>query len=344
MSIKEGALFGMGNPLLDMSANIDADFLKKYGLESNNAIIAEDKHMPIYKELADKYQVEYFAGGATQNSIKIAQWILNVPQASSFIGCIGQDEHGDILMKKATEVGVKTAYYRITEKETGMCAALICGNERSLCANLAAANLYKSEHLKKEENWKLVTQANFYYIAGFFLTVSPESMIAVGEHSAQNGKTFCMNISAPFLCMAFMEPMLKVMPYVDVVFGNETEAAAFSQAMNFNLTDVKEIAKKIAGLPKINANKVRTVVITQGDQPTFVAIGPNEVREFAIIPLAPENIVDTNGAGDAFVGGFLSQLVQGKNLDTCISGGNYAANLIIQRSGCTFPKQCTFKQ
>ena len=43
--------------------------------------------------------------------------------------------------------------------------------------------------------------------------------------------------------------------------------------MNFNLTDVKEIAKKIAGLPKINANKVRTVVITQGDQPTFVAIG-----------------------------------------------------------------------
>ena len=35
----------------------------------------------------------------------------------------------------------------------------------------------------------------------------------------------------------------------------------------------------------------------------YLFIGPNEVREFAIIPLAPENIVDTNGAGDAFVGG-----------------------------------------
>ena len=30
---------------------------------------------------------------------------------------------------------------------------------------------------------------------------------------------------------------------------------------------------------------------------------------------AVENIVDTNGAGDAFVGGFLSQLVQDKPIE-----------------------------
>lgn len=42
-------------------------------------------------------------------------------------------------------------------------------------------------------------------------------------------------------------------------------------------------------------------------------------------------------AGDAFVGGFLSQLVCGKGIEECIRAGNYAANVIIQRSGCTYP-------
>jgi hypothetical protein len=49
MTVGEGILFGMGNPLLDISASADADFLAKYGLEANNAILAEDKHKPMYK-------------------------------------------------------------------------------------------------------------------------------------------------------------------------------------------------------------------------------------------------------------------------------------------------------
>ena len=62
------------------------------------------------------------------------------------------------------------------------------------------------------------------------------------------------------------------------------------------------------------------------------------VREYPIIPLAPQKLVDTNGAGDAFVGGFLSQLVPGKDMSECVRAGNYAAHTIIQQSGCTFPK------
>ena len=71
----------MGNPLLDISANTDNEFLTKYGLEANNAILAEDKHQPMYREMEDKYEVEYLAGGATQNSMRVAQvsfWILEV--------------------------------------------------------------------------------------------------------------------------------------------------------------------------------------------------------------------------------------------------------------------------
>lgn len=61
----------------------------------------------------------------------------------------------------------------------------------------------------------------------------------------------------------------------------------------------------------------------------------------------PRNGVTVNNlmlffAGDAFVGGFLSQLVQGKPIDSCVKAGCYASNVIIQRSGCTYPEKPEF--
>jgi hypothetical protein len=46
-SFKEGCLLGMGNPLLDISAVVKGDFLTKYGLKSNDAILAADQHKPM---------------------------------------------------------------------------------------------------------------------------------------------------------------------------------------------------------------------------------------------------------------------------------------------------------
>ena len=58
-----------------------------------------------------------------------------------------------------------------------------------------------------------------------------------------------------------------------------------------------------------------------------------------VTPIAKDKLVDTNGAGDAFVGGFLSQLVVGKSVDEGGRAGHYAAWVVVQRSGCTFPDQ-----
>lgn len=66
-------LFGMGNPLLDISAITDDEFLQKYDLRPNDAILAEAKHMPLYKEIIENYNVEYIAGGSTQNALRVAQ-------------------------------------------------------------------------------------------------------------------------------------------------------------------------------------------------------------------------------------------------------------------------------
>ena len=57
--------------------------------------------------------------------------------------------------------------------------------------------------------------------------------------------------------------------------------------------------------------------------------------ELPVSKLASDLIVDTNGAGDAFVGGFLAQLAKGKSTKEAIQCGLWAATEIIQVSGGT---------
>ena len=55
------------------------------------------------------------------------------------------------------------------------------------------------DHVKQSENWALVEAAQVIYSAGFFITVSPESIMLVAKHCADNNKPYCMNLSAPFI-------------------------------------------------------------------------------------------------------------------------------------------------
>ncbi|CAA2969026.1 adenosine kinase 2 [Olea europaea subsp. europaea] len=337
----EGILLGMGNPLLDISAVVDQEFLNKFDIKLNNAILAEEKHLSMYDEMASNYNVEYIAGGATQNSIRVAQWMLQIPGATSYMGSIGKDKYGEEMKKNAKEAGVNVHYYE-DDSPTGTCAVCVVGGERSLIANLSAANCYKSDHLKRPENWALVEKAKYIYIAGFFLTVSSDSIMLVAEHAAAKNKIFTTNLSAPFICEFFKDVQDKVFPYADIVFGNETEARTFSRVHGWETENVEEIALKISQLPKVNETRKRITVITQGGDPVVVA-EDGKVKLFPVILLPKEKLVDTNGAGDAFVGGFLSQLVQEKPIEDCVKAGCYAANVIIQRSGCTYPEKPDFK-
>jgi adenosine kinase len=336
--INEGVLLGMGNPLLDISATVAPALLEKYSLKANDAILTEDE--AIFKDLEENHEVEYIAGGATQNSIRVAQWILGKHKATSYFGCVGADASRDKLVLKGEEAGVNVKY-QISEHPTGRCAVLITGQERSLVTKLDAANHFTVAHLEEEDNWRLVAKAQVVYSAGFFLTVSVDSMLKVAKHCAAKDRIYCLNLSAPFLCQFFKDQMSSVLPFTDIVFGNETEAAAYSESHNLETSDVKEIAKKIAMLPKENGSRSRIVVITQGSAPV-VLVHEGVVTEHPVLLLSKDQIVDTNGAGDAFVGGFLAMFVQDKCLRECIKCGVWAATQIIQRSGCTLPEKMEY--
>ena len=87
---------------------------------------------------------------------------------------------------------------------------------------------------------------SLFYITGFFLTVSPDTFYLIGEHCKSNNKLFCMNISAPFLCQFFKEPMLKALEYVDIIFGNETETLSFAENNGLKTEDVTAAAKLLS--------------------------------------------------------------------------------------------------
>ncbi|CAI9743284.1 adenosine kinase-like isoform X2 [Octopus vulgaris] len=342
MSCSEGVLLGYGNPLLDITIQGASEFLDKYDLKADAAILAEEKHMPMYDEMLSFKDVEFTPGGATLNAIRVVQWLLEKPHATSYLGCISKDKFGDILEKKAKDAKVNVSFQYTDEAPTGTCGVVVSGSHRSLCANLAAANCFKESHLDKEENWELVEKAKYFYIAGFPLTVCPSAILRIAKHASENNKTFCSNLAAPFICQFFKDPLSQVLPYIDYLFGNEEEALEFGKMCEFDTEDVEEIACKASLLPKENAARPRIVIFTRGANSTVVA-KEGKVEKYEVIPISLEEIVDTNAAGDAFVGGFLSQLVMDKPIAECLRCGHYAANLIIRRSGCSLPPKHNFK-
>lgn len=340
----EGKILGIGNPLLDISATVPQELLDKYDVKLDSAILAEDKHQPLYKELVEKYSPQYIAGGATQNSIRVAQWMLNKagkPSMTAFMGSVGQDDYATQLQDCAATDGVLAHYMKDETAPTGTCAALILGGERALVTNLDAANNFKPSHLETDLAKEIVDSVEIYYSAGFFLTVSVDSLISVASKMCEKNKIFALNLSAPFIIDFFGDQLATAIEYADYVFCNESEAAAYGAKHTLGEDDLGKIATHICGLPKKNDKRPRVVIFTQGSKSTIVAT-EGKVNEYGVDAISSDKLVDTNGAGDAFVGGFLAQLSLGKDPEACVKAGHFAATYIIQQSGTTLPGPCEY--
>merc|ERR1719446_238944 len=188
------------------------------------------------------------------------------------MGCIGKDEFAEKMKASCEKDGVKTCYMVDASTETGSCAVLIEGIERSLCTNLKAANNFKVDHVKEAANMAILQQAKIVYSAGFFITVSTDSMKLAAAEAAKSGAKYCMNLSAPFLMQVppFKAFITEILPMVDYLFCNETEAMTFAETEGWETTDISFIATRISLIPSSKGNR-RTVVVPQGKDPTVVA-------------------------------------------------------------------------
>lgn len=214
-------------------------FYFRYKIPLNNAVLAGPEHEGLYEDLINSYEIDYTAGGATQNTMRYCQWILgrNKSGIASFMGCIGNDYFGKMMEKKAKNDGVKVLYVKCDDDTpTGTCAVLITngGKQRSLCAYLGAAEKFHKEHIIRHWHW--VEKARIYYLSGHSLSVSAESVVAIANQAHKDQhvkKSFLFNLAAGYVSQKYGKEVMEIYSHIDYIFGNEEEALAFAKMRNY---------------------------------------------------------------------------------------------------------------
>lgn len=177
--------------------------------------------------------MRYTPGGATQNAIRVAQWLLADKGSTSFIGTIGKDNFALVMKNKLLEEGVNARYQEVEEKPTGTCAVLIThhGLNRSLVSFPGAARLLQEQHI----DWDIVHQSRVIYSAGFTTVANFPVVVALANHAFENGKLFCLNLSACYVCETQTSKLLQLMPFVGILFGNESEVKALAKSFHWQV-------------------------------------------------------------------------------------------------------------
>ncbi|KAJ1850653.1 adenosine kinase [Coemansia sp. RSA 2703] len=263
--------------------------------------------------------------------------LLLPPDSAVFIGAVGKDENASKLRMAAEKAGLRTEYMVNPAKQTGTCALLVTKKGNSMVADLGAAETYNIAHLQSPHIWRIIEHARIYYITGFFFAASPETIRAVAKHSVENNKTFTMNISAPFVATKFSSQLIEILPYVDVLFGSHFETPALSSALGLtSCDDDRVLVKHLTRWQKTGPGTRLVVFTTNGG--VVVGSGDSEnVFVYDITKVPKNEIVDANGAGDGFVGGFLAQMMQGRTVDVCVEAGNWLASLVLRQRGASYP-------
>ena len=67
-----------------------------------------------------------------------------------------------------------------------------------------------------------MTENNFFlFEKGFFFCTNMNAVIKLAKYANDNDRLFCINLSALFLTQYFKKEFIAVLPYVDILFGND---------------------------------------------------------------------------------------------------------------------------
>ena len=107
--------------------------------------------------------------------------------------------------------------------------------------------------------------------------------------------------------------------------------------------DIKDIIQMVVTENRKSADHRRVVIVTQGHPMSKILVGRSDSSKTIEYNVpwnsVPEDcFVDRNGMGDAFTGGFISQLIKDEDapIQRCIQVGLHCALHVSQRQGCTF--------
>ena len=140
----------------------------------------------------------------------------------------------------------------------------------------------------------------------------------------ESGAIVCADTKIPTFRKMSLEELEPVLPMIDYIFPNETEAA-FLTGMSEEDADYEGMAERLL------ANGIGHVVIKAGEKGCYAA-SPED--HFAI-PALEVPVVDTTGAGDNLVAGFMDALLRGQSFRECCEAGIRTAADSVQHLGAT---------
>lgn len=228
---------------------------------------------------------------------------------------IGNDIFGKVATDFMDNEGMDTSYvFRDTELETG--SALIMVDENTsqnsiLVTSGACGNIKDEEILQCESKIKE---------AKVLLTQLETNLEAVELAIYVAKKNNIMTVLNPAPIQPISDELLSK---IDVITPNEVEASILTGIEIKNMDDARKSADIFA------KKGVCNVIITMGSQGVYVRCKDEE----RIIPRYEVDVVDTTGAGDAFNGGFVTALGEGKGIFQAAEFGNAVGALSVTQIG-----------
>lgn len=312
-------VIGIGNALTDFLVNLrNDDVLHQLNLGKGSMNLVDSEFQRrIQGETADLPHT-LSLGGSAGNTIRC---MARLGAQVGYIGKVGKDSTGHFYEQALENLGIKP-YVAHGVNRSGRCLSLVSPDgERTMVTYLGAALELCEADIRAE----MFEGYDCLYIEGFM--VQSHSVIRHAIKTAkQCGLKVAIDLASYNVVLENRAFLLDLVDnYVDIIFANEQEAAAFSGE-----EDPEKALEFIAARCELAVVKIGTrgaLIKEQGRERIHVGI------------MAAAKRVDTTGAGDFYAAGFLAGLCEGLDLRQCGTIGAIAAGKVIEVVGTTFGEE-----
>ena len=343
------SLIALGDPIIDIISEIGTDIIKKYNLKWGDTVfLDENNDNGVYGELERMPEVRYIPGGAVENSIRVLAWCLNMDPNNknkfkiTMMGGAGDDLYMQKVLNALNELNVNALFETLPNEKTSRCGVGIYKKERFLITQLRASKKLSEEFI--QQNLEQILSNDSIIIEGYMLPNKLDICKKLTDCFSREKKLVILTLSAMFIVQYHSEKIMEIAHKADIIVGNINEAEILS-GIKADGNNVKEIFENI--FLKL-APRDRLLVFTAGSSGVYCAQFDYKRNQIDYIfqyfanKINNDDIVDLNGAGDSFLGGFLSEYLKGSSIYECCKIGTEAASVILRNVGCTFPKNMKF--
>jgi len=249
----------------------------------------------------------------------VAAWISSSGEESTLIGRIGNDVHGEFLRKEAKRLGIRLALEVDESVETGKIVILVDENngERSMFNDRGANKYLTLEQIEQVES--IIKNSTLIYISGYSLfdPLTRKAVERVKDLAEKHHTPIAIDPSSTYFLDQHHDYVSEFIRGTDFLFPNYEEGIILTGKQR-----PEDIMRKL----KIF---VKNPVLTLGQDGCMVF---HEDRLFHIKGHDVQ-VMDTTGAGDSFIGSFLSQYSKSSNIKEAAQYANDQAARTVQYIG-----------